>query len=518
MFRFIFLFLIGFSFVLRSLYSLHMLQLEEYSGKKFIKWAIANVNRYLSNVFLVIGMILFFFDSLIFIAISAVIIAIYIDFRKFFFRKQKKPLVYTKRLKRLLVVSYVLFGVLFSRVVVLNSLLLELPFLGVVIFNSFYFWIINALMLPLETAINNYYLKDGMRKFKSLRPVTVAVTGSYGKTSTKYFINHLLGEHYSTLMTPESYNTSMGITRTIREKLDKNHEIFVVEFAENEKGGYKRLLKLVKPDISVITSIGIQHFEEFGSMENILKNFAEYAQLKDSGKVLIVNADDENIMKVVKDMKSKKVISVGIENVEAQYRAENIDIYKNGSKFTLKTTTGLSMEVETPVYGLENIRNILLAIATAFELKVPVDEVLERLKTLTLPDHRLQIIRDDTVTVIDDTFNSNPKGSRMALDYLKLYNDRRKIIVTPGYVELGEKEDEEHVKLGKEIAKVADYVFLVGEGRTKKIYEGLILEGFSRDKIKVVRNLEEVSNILKTFVKPGDVILFENDLPDTYES
>ncbi|SHH47101.1 Mur ligase family protein [Thermosipho atlanticus] len=512
--RIIFLSIVAASFLIRSFYSLHMLQLEEYSEKKFIRWIFSHLDRYFSNFVFLISIILYFFNPLY--AIPFGLFSLYLDIRKFVLRKKKKPLVFTKRLRRLLTVSFTIFLIFFVEVIIYNTILLDICTFSLVLFNSIYFWLINGLMIPIERLINNYYFKDAVRKYRRLKPLTIAVTGSYGKTSTKYFIHHIVSEYYKTLMTPESYNTTMGITKTIREKLDKSHEIFVVELAENDSYGYNKLLKLVQPEISVLTSIGVQHFEEFDSMEKIFETFKEYLENEKSGKMLIVNLDDENVKKVISKISNKKIITCGIENNEADYVVKDLKQEKNGSKFRLLTPNDVSFEIETNVFGIENIRNLLLAIVTAFEIKVPVEEVLERVKDIQRPKHRLEIIRDDTITVIDDTFNSNPKGFKMALEYLKLYNGRRKIVVTPGFVELGEIEDEEHYKLGKSLSKYADYVFLVGKDRTKEIKKGLLDSNFPEERIFVVDTLEEVTEIFKKFLKQGDVVLFENDLPDNY--
>ncbi|MBT1247162.1 MULTISPECIES: UDP-N-acetylmuramoyl-tripeptide--D-alanyl-D-alanine ligase [unclassified Thermosipho (in: thermotogales)] len=508
----IFLLLFVSNFVIRSIYSLHMLQLEEYSEKKYLKWIFSHLNRYLVNLLFVLSIVFYFFN--LYIAIALLVISIYVDLRYFVLVKKKKPLVFTKRLRRLLYVSYVIFGFCLLWAIHSSSLLSESILFFISLFNSFYYFLINALMLPIEHLINEYYYKDAKRKVKHLKPQIIAVTGSYGKTSTKYFLTHLISEHYKTLMTPESYNTTMGITKVIREKLDKSHEIFVVELAENDNYGYDKLLDLLHPDISILTSIGIQHLEEFHSMENIIKNFKNYLTDKRIGKKIVVNLDDENIEKLIKDIDAE-VITCGIKNEKAQYKVKDLRLEKDGSQFILKTPNNQEFEIKTNVYGRENIINLLLSIVSAFELKVPVEEIIERAKNIAKPKHRLEIVRDDTITVIDDTFNSNPKGFKMALEYLSLFNDRRKILVTPGFVELGEREDDEHYKLGKLISKYVDVVFLVDKKRTKKILKGLNDAGF-KGEIFVVNSLDEVIEKFKTFLKQGDVILFENDLPDNY--
>jgi UDP-N-acetylmuramoyl-tripeptide--D-alanyl-D-alanine ligase len=510
----VFLSLLAANFVIRSLYSLHMLQLEEYSEKKYIRWIFSHINKYIINILLIASFILYFFHPLF--ASFILLISIFLDLKLFLLRKKKKRLVFTKRLRRLMYTSFFLFAIFLSLTFIYNNIIYEIITFTFVLFNSLFYYITNGILIPIERLINEHYYKDAKRKISRLNPLTVAVTGSYGKTSTKYYLHHLVAEHYKSLMTPESYNTTMGITKTIREKLDKSHEVFIVELAENDNYGYSKLLELIKPQISILTSIGIQHFEEFESLDNIIQNFKNFILDERSGKKIIANIDDENIKNVLENIDTKKeIITCAINEKNAQYKVEELKISKDGANFAIITPNNQKFYFETNVYGYENIRNLLLAIVASFELKVPVEEVIERAKNIVKPKHRLEIVRNDTITVIDDTFNSNPKGFKMALEYLSLFENKRKILVTPGFVELGEKEDEEHYKIGKEIAKYVDVVFLIGEKRTEKIYKGLIDSNFE-GKIFIVEDLNEVIEKFKTFLQPGDVVLFENDLPDNY--
>lgn len=509
----IFLLLLTADFVFRSLYSLHMLQLEEYSEKKFIKWAFTNISKYLLNILLILSLILYFIHPAI--SILILVASIFLDLRYFILRKQKKKLVFTKRLKRLMFTSFGIFGIFLVLTILKQNIIFEAVTFIFVLFNSIFYYLTNAILIPIEILINEYYYKDAKKKIEKLKPITVGITGSYGKTSTKYYLTHLISEYYKTLMTPESYNTTMGITKVIREKLDKSHDVFVVELAENDNYGYNKLLDLVNPEISIITSIGVQHFEEFESLENILETFKNYILDKRSGNKIIVNIDDENIRKIISSVNGKEIITCGIDSNDAEYKIKNLKLSKDGTTFSLQTPCNEMYEFKTNIYGKENINDLLLAIVASFELKVPVEEIIERAKNVIKPKHRLEIIRNDSITIIDDTFNSNPKGFKMALEYLSLFENRRKILVTPGFVELGEREKEEHYKIGKEIAKHVDIVFLVGKKRTKDIYKGLKDSNFNGE-VYIVDSLDEVTEKFKTLLKSGDVVLFENDLPDNY--
>ena len=528
--------LLGSVIFLKLLWFLQMLQIEEYDGRKFYLWLLKNWKKvFLKDVALVLLIALNIFFLLFKRGGDAYTLVIQITFVLFsgitsvynfhsgFKRKKyaKKKLVFTKRLKRLFLANTtILMSFYFVLVKVFHmsfKLLWALPCLLALLL-PFIVMFVNLSMLPLEELINNFYFEDAKRKTKSLNPFIIAVTGSYGKTSTKYFITQILQSKYNVLMTPESYNTVMGITKVIRSDLHPEHEIFVVELAENERGGFKRLLNLINPHISVVTSVGIQHLEEFGSEEKIkeaIGYFLERSIESERCVALIVNADiDIDLEDKSGDSKVKKC---SIDTVSDFY-AEGVRMSPEGTEFYLCKKDGGRISCSTKILGRENIRNIVLASAVAYTLGFTIEEISDAIRHLHAPPHRLELIDNGTgILIIDDAYNSNPVGARMAVDVLSQFSHGRKILVTPGLVELGKCEYEENKKIGQYFAKRVDYVFLVGKERTKPIYEGLVQEQFPLDRIFINANLKETTEILKSFLRPGDTILFENDLPDTYE-
>jgi len=233
--------------------------------------------------------------------------------------------------------------------------------------------------------------------------------------------------------------------------------------------------------------------------------------------VAIFNYDNEYVKKLA-DKTFKEKILYGIENIEdTDVFATDIKVSSKGSTFSLCINGLGTIECETRLLGAHNIHNILAGAAIAKVMGLTLQEIKMGISKIESVEHRLQLIDPGTgVIVIDDAFNSNPDGAKAALDVLDSFKDNRKIIVTPGMVELGEIEEKENEKFGENIAKVCDIAILVGKKRTTPIYNGLKRKTFNEDNLYVVNSLDEASELMKTVTKVGDVVLFENDLPDTY--
>jgi UDP-N-acetylmuramoyl-tripeptide--D-alanyl-D-alanine ligase len=287
------------------------------------------------------------------------------------------------------------------------------------------------------------------------------------------------------------------------------------------------LCELVQPDIGVITAIGPQHLETFGSLENISQTKYELIESLSAAGISVLNGDDPICLEMgEKPFLEKKIlfsIDDGIERKDPSkansfgfVKAKNISVDSHGSSFILENE-GNEEELRSPLLGYQNIYNILAASAVALQLGVTLHEIKTVAKDLKPTPHRLQLIKNSYgVLIIDDAFNSNPVGARMALDVLKSFKHGRKILVTPGFVELGDIEYEENKKLGAKAAEVCDFVIVVGKTGAKPLIAGLVEQGFSSEKIKEVQSLENASKSLQTILKPNDVVLFENDLPDNY--
>lgn len=341
----------------------------------------------------------------------------------------------------------------------------------------------------------------------------IGITGSYGKTSTKYILSTILGQKYNILKTPKSFNTKMGIAKTINENLKPTHQVFVCEMGADEPGEIKQLCDFVHPDIGIITSIGEQHLETFGSLENIKKTKFELVDSLSKDGLAFLNYEDENI-KSVKTEKNK--ITYG-ESKKYTYYATNIKIGEYGSEFNIHTKSGEEIPVKTKLLGEHNIINIVGAVAVAKELGLTNSEIQLGIKLLKPVEHRLELKQYvNGAIIIDDAYNANTKGAKMAVEVLGRFKTKRKILITPGIVELGDKMYEYNKRFGKQAAPNCDYVILVGENQAKPIYDGLIEENFNKDNIFIVNNFNEAKERMYNIMDSNTVILLENDLTDNY--
>lgn len=434
--------------------------------------------------------------------------------------KVKKPLKYTQRVIRL----YIALGVvvlafnmiftvcLFDKISTLINFPASIFTTFCALFASLWVLIAALIMLPIEKLIARSYVIDAKRILESRKDLKiVAITGSYGKTSTKFILSTILSEKYAVLTPPSSYNTTMGVVRVIREQLQPDDEVFICEMGSRHIGDIKEICDFVHPHNAIITSIGPQHLETFGSIEGVKKGKFELIEALPKNGISVFASSNDHILELYEKTPGNK-LRAGFDKNDT-VRAENISVGCSGSAFTLIDKDGNKKECITSLLGKHNISNILVASAMALEMGLSLDEIARGISKIKPVEHRLQIVSQKPITVIDDAFNSSPNGASAALDVLGAFTGRR-IIITPGFVELGADQDEYHKKFGKKIKNNADVAILVGKKRTEKILEGL--KGFS-GKIYTVNSLDEALKILKEISVSGDVVLFENDLPDNYE-
>lgn len=513
----------------RIVYLLHMLQLEEYDLRRFSSWLLTHLRRLAANPMLdllasmgIAGLILPAqsmgrLTAACCMSIVAGIAALLWERRLMLRSPVKKPLVMTARARRLLGCSAVLAAaVSFASLAVSMgshglAVVLLVPAVAPLILIAG-----RMIMEPVEALIRGWYVRDARKTMSQLAPIVIGITGSYGKTSTKFITEHLLRSRYRVLMTPESYNTAMGICRVIREQLGPEHEVFIVELAENERGGFEYLLSLVPCSVSVVTSVGMQHLEEFGSKEAIERVMTGFVKMPASGSTVILNGDD-TILRGLAMTSGKQILTVsGSGSSSSDLHAERVTMGTEGLSFDIVTIQGERYTCHTALLGRHNVENILLAVAVARQLGVSWNDILDSIGTLKAPPHRLQLIPSSGgVRVIDDAFNSNPAGFAMAMEVLAAFPPRR-ILVTPGLVSLGSEEEMANAEAGRVAATAADVVVLVGPRKTQPVRQGLLSAGFPEQSIYSVHSLAEVTKLMQTLLAPGDTVLFENDLPDTY--
>ncbi len=527
-------------------YHTHMLQLSSYQFQGYfrhLKTDKARVIYHICFVLLVFALLMNFVDNTAVRIIGLVAAFVfYIGlFISYWPKQAKKKFVVTDRVKRLFI-TYGIISVLILIVPLINVMRADptiqsdhsfMITVAIYVFTlALYIGVIpfipalaNLINKPIENRINRWFIDDASRMLRehgNLR--IIGITGSFGKTSVKYYLTTLLSEGFRVLMTPESYNTPMGIVRTIREHLQPTHEIFVCEMGARHLHDIKEITDIVHPDDGIVTSIGYQHLETFHSLENIIStkyelldavDEKEKAEGKVSGKHLkFVNGDNEIIRA---NMKYADAITYGL-NDGNDYQAKDIQVTGAGTSFTVTAPGGETAEFSTHLVGRHNVENIVGAIAAANSFGIPMTKLKMAVRRLQSVPHRLELKKHGNVSILDDAYNSNPNGAKVALETLALFENCVKILVTPGMVELGEKEAEYNEEFGKQAAAVCDYIILIGQKNSDAIKKGALSAGFSEDKLFVKQTFTEGSQLMYQLDAGKEkVILLENDLPDNYK-
>ena len=442
-------------------------------------------------------------------------------------RRAVKPLVFTGRAKRLLAVALapsvlVVLGALALAIAGMSTAALAIVLAIGLSLLAFSPWVLigaNRALAPLQSAINRRFLARAERSLREISPLVVGITGSYGKTTTKFCVGEVLAADRPTLVTPESFNSYLGVLRTINEHLKERHRAFVVEMGMFRRGDISELCELVHPTIGVITAIGPMHLERLGSIERIAAAKAELLEALPSDGRFITNADDPRCMELARSA-HVPVTLFGIDNPSAQVLAREIALADGHTHFKLHLdgSSSPALAVSAQLLGRHNVLNLLAAAAVGRALEIDPARIVHGLQSVSAPEHRLQPIhnRQANIVVIDDAYNSNPAGAAHALEVLREHPAQRRLLVTPGMVELGEAEQELNRRFGEQAASVCDVVILVGRSRTAPIREGLASAGVDGERVQVVRDISEATDTLARLTRSGDVVLFENDLPDTY--
>lgn len=493
--------------------SMHMFQLNSYNTKTHLKWMRGNLSKFLTQFFSILLLFLFpFIKNATLGIILSLIFIVFCLFNKPI-KNAKKPLVFTSRVKRM----FVTFFIALIGTAVLSWYLPDsyryVTFIILYVLTPILPLLVNLINTPIEASVRRYYINDAKKMLKSCpNLIVIGITGSYGKTSVKYYLTTLLKSKYNVLMTPESFNTPMGVVKTIREQLRSTHEVFICEMGARRKGEIKELCDIVFPVHGIITSIGEQHLETFKTVDTIIKTKFELADAVNGKGRIFLNGDNmyitENLPK-----QDYETYGCGISN---NFFAYDINVTPNGTTFSANCNGEIIENLQTQLIGTHNVTNLMGAIALSLFLGVSHDGIRTQLRKIVSPPHRLQLTKSNGATIIDDAYNSNPNGCEAALNTLALF-DGYKILITPGMVELGAKQEEYNFEFGVKSADVCDFVILVGEKQTKPIYDGLTSKNYNASQIFIANSFNEAIKEAYALETPmHKVILLENDLPDNY--
>lgn len=524
----------AFAIIFKSKRFLHMLQQNLYNeNNRYLKWLFRNVRQFWDiDIFIMaVALIgaLVTYDLERFSLLNGIVLIGLNTFLALSWNSRikhdqnKKPLVITKRVKRLIITITILYLIpIILGVFNYNDqqfVWTALFILSVMLFlNPFVVFIANIINYPYELGVYHYYKIKAQNKLENMPNLKIiGITGSYGKTSSKNILSDILNVRYNALPTPRNLNTYNGLIMTVNNNMDKFTDIFIAEMGAYVKGEIKGLCDLVKPKYGILTTIGTAHLESFGSEENIISGKFELIESLPQDGFAILNGDDPK--QVNYKLRNKvKIIWIGIDNKDADVRACNIKCSSKGTSFDV--VFGNSSEkysFETKLLGKHNVYNILAGIACGVEFGITTSELQMAVKMVRPVEHRLELKKLGLFYQIDDAYNSNPVGAKNACEVLGMM-DGVKIVVTPGMIELGEREAYYNKEFGKQIAAVSDYAVLIGKKRTKPIHEGLLSQGFDKDKIVVFNDVREAYTFINSLSDGKNQIfaLFENDLPDTY--
>ena len=500
-------------------YELQMMQQNSYRNKRYWNWMMKNGDssspRRLTLYFLLLISCTRFTPEIIhpFIAVILVVLAVR-ELRM----KYKKPVVFTQRATRLYIASWVvvlLHTTLWAALTQFDLSVVPMLLLCAAAFSWVVILVANMLMHPIEMQINKGFYNEAKKILEAMPNLRIiGVTGSYGKTSTKHYLYRILSEKYNVIMTPGSYNTPMGVIRTVREMMKPYYDIFIVEMGAKQLGDIKEICDLVSPTIGIVTAVGEQHLESFKCIENVQRTKFELVDALPADGLAVVNNDFEYIAnRTVNNVPVKRyALAPGVD-----YHIEDVEYGEVETRFAV-VGEGRRIELATKLVGDCNLSNLMASVIVALYLDVPEKSIRYGVSQIEQVEHRLNMKRTPGgLSIIDDAFNSNPDGARMALDVLARIKTGKRIVITPGMIELGDKQQEYNQRFGKQMASAADYVMVVGSYNRDAILAGLAEGGMSEEKIFVADSFVMAQARLVQIARAGDVVLYENDLPDTFK-
>lgn len=445
--------------------------------------------------------------------------------------KHKKPLVFTNRAKRIYftalgvaVLGYAAAGAVLYSLIGADFLSEPSLFKSACAYLAFVFCastvvirFANWLLQPVEKHINKKYYDEAASILASMSDLkVVAVTGSYGKTSTKHFLERMLSEKYDVLMTPGNFNTTLGVVRTVREHMKPYNEVFIVEMGAKQRGDIKEICDLVHPTVGIVTAVGPMHLESFGSIENVQSTKFELVDALPVDGLAVVNNDFEYIAN--RPVDNTECVRYAVEPERpANYHAVDVKYSPSGTEFAIADDKGEVMRLRTSLVGECNVSNLMAAAIVALRLGVEKEKIRYAVEKLEQVEHRLSIKRlPNGLTLIDDAYNSNPVGSKMAFDVLAKMDGGRRFVITPGMIELGDDQFELNKQLGANAAVSADVIIIVGQYNREAIMAG-IEQAKGIAEVLTAPTFDQAQRMMLAMAKPGDTVLYENDLPDTFK-
>jgi UDP-N-acetylmuramoyl-tripeptide--D-alanyl-D-alanine ligase len=361
---------------------------------------------------------------------------------------------------------------------------------------------------PIEARLLLGYVRPAEKKLRQLAPDVVAITGSFGKTSVKEHVRDLVGRRKQVTASPASFNNQAGLARTVNDHLTPGTEVLVCEMGTYGPGEIAEMCRWVQPRIAAICRIGPVHLERMKTLENILDAKAE---ILDGAEVAVLNVDDPLLAGLAAERIAlgQRVIRTSTSRVDG---GADVIVRPDPEGWTVVVLGDVVAEGLAVPLGV-HASNVAVALGCGVALGVDPAQMAAGIPSLLTPTHRLDPATNDAgLVVLDDTFNSNPSGARAALDVLSASGSGRRVVVTPGMVELGDLQAAENELFARSIAEAGAELVVVGRVNRQALEAGY---DSGRPPVLVKDRAEAVAWV-RSELGPGDAVLYENDLPDHY--
>ena len=487
----------------RGKYMLRLIALSIISMAFMLVFNTAIISIGLSHYWCYLGLLWYFFVCWLYI-------------KKVFAAPKKTPLKPTHRMSRLIGALAVCSALITFALFYVG--LQYIPYLSFSIFaiscalSPFLVCLCHLIMSPFENLNNGRYINNAKKKIQKnySNIIRIGITGSYGKTSCKYILATILKQKYNVCSSPNSFNTSLGLTSVVNHYLKPKHEVLIAEMGARKKGEIAFLCDIIRPQYAIITPIGPQHIATFSNVETIAKTKNELIKSLPENGFAVFLKDNEKCFELATNCNVDHAV-VSATDQSCNAFAKDVCLNENGMSFIL-CVENEQVHCSSPLLGEHNLQNILQCAALAKKLGLTMQQIANGISQLAVIPHRLQVIRNKDVTIIDNSYNSNPQSSKASLKCLEMFESKNKIVVTPGLVELGDQEETFNEQFGRDLAKVANVVIVVNEANKAAISKGL----GDFENVFYAATLDEAKKILKEKITPQSVVLFENDLPDNY--
>lgn len=530
---YIFLYLLWFLGTLKYvLFWIYLWQLKEYHVGRFLDhFSTSKGKKLILSPILAFKIILFLFlvftnDPFTLVLVFLYIVELAIFLRQIYYKSFKKPVKTSK--------SLFLCGTSVLGVILFLAWAINRNFAWLLAFDIFLPLAISLIVLAFQPAVvflRNRELKKASEKIKKFPNLKViAVTGSFGKTSTKEFLTTILSKKFKVLSTSKHQNAEIGIAKCILNDLNEKHQIFIAEVGAYNKGKVKEVCKVIKPKIGVVTGVNEQHMALFKKMDNLLsaeggrelaESLGKDSPRGEAGGLLVVNGDNKYCLDLLKRFDGKELIySQSNKTIGADIWTEHIDVRRNNIAFVARNKKGEMANFRASVLGKQNVQNLLAAILVASELGMSYGEISDAL-THVKQDQAGMALRQGKhgIDVVDSSYSANPDGVVADLDYLSIFKQKRAIVM-PCLIELGKKSGEAHEKIGRKIAEVCDLAIITSRDKFKDLERGFNSHifacrqaGASNKKIMLCDKPEEIYSALTSFLKSGDAVLLEGRVP-----